>query len=171
VRQGKAHLHARVNGNLALRFTGHGLTSFAGLELMRQFLQRLEFSQRLRRHLHGRDAAGDFSSVAMVRLVLAMLMVGARRLWHVRHLVSDPVIHRFCGLTILPGDRTLSRWLSRCVGKVRAALHALNGELIAEVVQRLQLKRITLDVDDTTRTIGRSPATIRSPPIWRRPGI
>jgi len=137
-----------------VRFTGHGLTSFAGLELMRQFLQRLEFSQRLRRHLHGRDPAGDFSSVAMVRLVLAMLMVGARRLWHVRHLVSDPVIHRFCGLTILPGDRTLSRWLSRCVGKVRAALHALNGELIAEVVQRLQLKRITLDVDGTVVSTG-----------------
>jgi hypothetical protein len=156
VRQGKAHLRARVNGNLALRFTGHGLTSFAGLELVRQFLQRLEFSRRLGRHLHGRDPAGDFSSVAVVRLILAMLMVGARRLWHIRHLVSDPVIHRFCGLAVLPGDRTLSRWLSRCVGKVRAALQALNGELIAEVVQRLELKRITLDVDGTVVSTGLS---------------
>src|SRR3989441_4746523 len=154
VRQGKAHLGARVNGNLALRFTGQGLTSFAGLELVRQFLQRLEFSQRLRRHLHGRDPAGDFTSVVMVRLILAMLMVGARRLWHVRHLVGDPVIQRFCGLAILPGDRTLSRWLSRCVGKVRAALYALNGELIAEVVQRLKLKRITVDVDGTVVSTG-----------------
>ena len=154
VRQGKAHLGARVNGNLALRFTGQGLTSFAGLELVRQFLQHCEFSQRLRRHLQGRDPAGDFASVAMVRLILAMLMVGARRLWHVRHLVSDPVIHRFCGLATLPGDRTLSRWLSRGVGKVRAALHALNGELIAEVIQRLKLKRITLDVDGTVVSTG-----------------
>jgi len=71
VRQGKAHLGARVNGNLALRFTGQGLTSFAGLELVRQFLQRLEFSQRLRRHLQSGDPAGDFSSVAVVRLILA----------------------------------------------------------------------------------------------------
>ncbi len=154
MRQGKAHLRARVNGNLALRFTGQGLTSFAGLELVRQFLQRLEFSQRLRRHLQSGDPAGDFSSIALVRLIVAMLMVGARRLWHVRHLVRDPVIHRFCGLAILPGDRTLSRWLSRCVGSVRAALQALNGELIAEVVQRLKLKRITLDVDGTVVSTG-----------------
>jgi len=154
VRQGKAHLRARVNGNLALRFNGQGLTSFAGLELVRQFLQRFEFSQRLRRHLQSGDPAGDFSSVAVVRLLLAMLMVGARRLWHVRHLVSDPVIQRFCGLGILPGDRTLSRWLSRCMGQVRAALQALNGELIAEVGQRLKLKRITLDVDGTVVSTG-----------------
>ena len=154
MRQGKAHLRARVNGNLALRFSGQGLTSFAGLELVRRFLQRLELSRRLRRHLQGRDPAGDFSSVAMVRLILAMLMVGARRLWHVRHLTGDPVIHRFCGLSILPGDRTLSRWLSRCVGQVRAALQALNGELIAEAVGRLKLKRITLDVDGTVVSTG-----------------
>lgn len=154
MRQGKAHLRARVNGNLALRFTGQGLTSFAGLELVRQFLQRMEFSRRLRRHLQGRDPAGDYSSIAMVRLILALLMVGARRLWHVRHVVSDPVIHRFCGLAILPGDRTLSRWLRRGVGKVRAALQALNGELIAEAVGRLKLKRITLDVDGTVVSTG-----------------
>lgn len=154
MRQGKAHLGARVNGNLALRFTGQGLTSFAGLELVRQFLQGQEFSRRLRRHLQSCDPAGDFSSVAVVRLILAMLMVGARRLWHVRHLVGDPVIHRFCGLTLLAGDRTLSRWLSRCLGQVRAALQALNGELIAEVVQRLKLKRITIDVDGTVVSTG-----------------
>src|SRR5439155_26678374 len=65
-----------------------------------------------------------------------------------------PVIQRFCGLAVLPGDRTLSRWLSRGVGKVRAALHALNGELIAEVIERLKLKRITLDVDGTVVSTG-----------------
>src|SRR5206468_12204868 len=118
VRQGKANLRARVNGNLALRFSGQGLSSFAGLELVRQFLQRIEFSRRLRRHLHGADPAGDFSSVAVVRLILAMLMIGARRLWHVRHLVGDPFIQRFCGLGVLTGGLTLSR----CVGWVRAML-------------------------------------------------
>jgi len=154
VRQGKAHLRARVNGNLALRFSGHGLTSFAGLELVGQFLRQLGFSQRLRRHLHGCDPAGDFSSVAVVRLIVGMLMVGARRLWHVRHLAGDPVIQRFCGLALLPGDRTLSRWLSRCGGPVRAALQAFNGELIAEAVGRLRLKRLTIDVDGTVVSTG-----------------
>ena len=36
VRRRKADLHARVNGDLALRFTGRGFTSFSGLELFRR---------------------------------------------------------------------------------------------------------------------------------------
>ena len=79
---------ARVNGNLAVRFTASGLTSFAGLELVRRFLRHLDFSRRLHRHLSSSDPAGDFGSVAIVRLILGMMMVGARRLWHVRHLVG-----------------------------------------------------------------------------------
>jgi hypothetical protein len=147
VRQGKAHLQARVNGNLAVRFTASGLTSFAGLELVRRFLRRLDFSPRLRRHLAHGDPAGDYGSVAIVRLILGMMIVGARRLWHVRHLVGDPVIGRFCGLRVLPGDRTLSCWLGRCSARVRAALQTLNGELVAEALRPLKLRRVTIDVD------------------------
>ena len=154
MRQGKAHLHARVNGNLTLRFTAHGLTSFSGLELVRRFLRGLDFSTRLRRHLQAADPAGDYSSVAMVRLVLAMLIVGARRLKHVRHLSGDPVLARFAGLRVLPGDRTLSRWLSRGTAAVRAALLAFNAELVARAVRPLKLRRLTVDADGTVVSTG-----------------
>ena len=154
MRQGKAHLPARVNGNLAVRFTAAGLTSFAGLELVRRFLRRLNFSQRLRRHLSSSDPAGDYGSVAIVRLMLGMMMVGARRLRHVHHLVGDPVIGRFCGLRVLPGDRTLSRWLGRCSARVRAALQTFNGELVAEALRPLKLRRVTIDVDGTVVSTG-----------------
>lgn len=154
VRQGKAHLPARVNGNLAVRFTAPGLTSFAGLELVRRFLRQLDFSRRLRRHLSNTDPAGDYSSVAIVRLMVGMMMVGARRLSHVRHLVGDPVIARFCGLRALPGDRTLSRWLGRCSARVRAALQTFNGELVADALRPLNLRRVTIDVDGTIVSTG-----------------
>ena len=154
MRQGKAHLHARVNGNLTLRFAARGLTSFSGLELVWRFLRRLNFSGRLRRHLHTEDPAGDYSSVAMVRLMVAMLIVGARRVKHVRHLVGDPVIARFCGLRALPGDRTVSRWLGRCSARVRTALLAFNAELIAVTVRPLNLKRLTVDADGTVVRTG-----------------
>ena len=154
MRQGKAHLRARVNGNLTLRFIAHGLTSFSGLELVWRFLRRLDFSGRLRRHLQAADPAGDYGSVAMVRLVVAMLIVGARRVKHVRHLVGDPVIARFCGLKVLPGDRTVSRWLGRCTASVRTALLAFNAELIAVTVRPLNLKRITIDADGTVVRTG-----------------
>lgn len=154
MRQGKAHLQARVNGNLTLRFTARGLTSFSGLELVRRFLRGLDFSARLRRHLQAADPAGDYASVAIVRLIVAMLIVGARRVKHVRHLGGDPVIARFCGLRVLPGDRTVSRWLSRCTATVRTALLAFNAELVALVVRPLNLRRLTVDADGTVICTG-----------------
>src|SRR2546427_11838109 len=86
--------------------------------------------------------------------MLGMMMVGARRLSHVRHLVGDPVIARFCGLRALPGDRTLSRWLGRCSARVRAALQTFNGELVAEALRPLNLRRVTIDVDGTVVSTG-----------------
>jgi hypothetical protein len=154
VRQGKAHLHARVNGNLTLRFAARGLTSFSGLELVRRFLRGLGFSDRLRRHLQAADPAGDYASAAIVRLIVAMLIVGARRVKHVRHLNGDPVVARFCGLRVLPGDRTVSRWLSRCTATVRSALLAFNAELVALTVRPLKLRRLTVDADGTVICTG-----------------
>lgn len=154
MRSRKAALHARVNGPLTLRFTADGLTSYSGLELFGRFLRGLDFSARVRRHLRACDPTADFSSVALVRLLVAMLVVGARRLRHVRHLGPDPVLERFCGLTRLPSDRTLSRWLTRCTAPVRAALQALTGEVIAESVRPLHLRRATIDIDGTVVSTG-----------------
>jgi hypothetical protein len=154
MRHRKRDLVAPVKSNLTLRFTGEGLTSYAGLELFRQFLHGLGFSGRLRRHLRAADPAGDFSSVGVVRLLLAMFVVGARRLRHVRYLVEDPLILRFCGLRSLPSERTLSRWLSRCTVAVRSALQALNAEILFDTVRGLGLRRLTVDVDGTVVSTG-----------------
>ena len=110
----KASLGTRVNGKLRLRFTAKGLTSFSGLELFGRFLQQIRFAARLRDRLRAHDPAGDFSSTSLVRLVIAMLVVGARRMRHVQHLVGDPMVLRFAGLSIFPSERTLARWLGRC---------------------------------------------------------
>jgi len=83
-----------------------------------------------------------------------MLFVGARRLRHCRYLVGDPVVSRFTGLKVLPCDRTLSRWLSRCNARVRAALQDLTAELIIRSVRPLKLRRLTLDVDGTVLSTG-----------------
>lgn len=154
MRHRKRDLKAPVKSHLALRFTEDGLTSYAGLELFRRFLDGLRLSDRLRRHLRTCDPGGDFSSVALIRLFLAMFVLGARRLRHVGHLANDPIVLRFCGLRILPGERTLSRWLSRCTAPVRSALQALNAELVSDTVASLRLARLTVDVDGTVLSTG-----------------
>lgn len=154
MRRTKSLLRARVNGNLALRFSGDGLTSFAGLEVFRWFVCRLGFADRLRKHLRGVDPSGDFGSVELVKLVIALMVIGATRLRHVAYVASDPLVKRFCGLTDLPSARTLSRWLSRCTSEVQEALLQVNAEVIAATVTALGLRRLTLDVDGSVLSTG-----------------
>jgi hypothetical protein len=44
-----AELKRRVNGHLQLRFEAEGLTSFAGLELLRQYFSKLGLAAQIRR--------------------------------------------------------------------------------------------------------------------------
>lgn len=154
MRRRKADLHRRVNAPLALDFTADQLTSYAGLEIVGSYLRRLNFSGRLRHHLGRVDLRSDFPVVSIVRLLLAMLLVGARRLRHVGYLNGDPVVLRFCGLKVLPTDRTLSRWLGQCTAPVRAALRALQVELLGLALGELKLPRLTIDVDGTVLSTG-----------------
>jgi hypothetical protein len=147
-------LRARVNGDLQLRFTAAGLTSYSGLEVFRLYLSKLRFTARLREHLKAEDPGADYASADVIRVFIAMLIVGARRLHHIRHLKSDPVVQRFVELRALPSDRTLARWLSRCKASVRHALLAFMMELIGDTLRPLRLRRLTIDVDGTVLSTG-----------------
>ena len=72
----KAELRGRVKADLALRFTRTGLTSFAGLELVRRYFRQLDLARRIRRHLGGTVPGTDYGVVGMVMLLLALLIVG-----------------------------------------------------------------------------------------------
>jgi len=147
-------LTRRVNSPLQLVFGSEQLSSYAGLEIVRGFLAQIDFSRRLRTHLAKHDLAGDFPPVAIVRVVLAVLLTGARRLRHVGFLQGDPLVARFCSLTVLPTDRTLSRWLGQCTVAVQDALRSFQTELISESLLPLKLPRLTIDIDGTVVSTG-----------------
>jgi hypothetical protein len=90
----------------------------------------------------------------VIRLVLALFVIGASRLRHVSYAVGDPIVHRFCGLRHLPSERTLSRWLAHCTAAVRSALQGLNAEIIGVTLEKLALRRLTIDVDGTVVCTG-----------------
>ena len=98
MRLSRTELHGRVNGDLQLRFAAGGLTSYAGLELVRQYFARLELSERIRRHLGRWAPRTDYGVVPMLLLVLMLIISGGRRVRHVRYLEGDPVVLRGCAL-------------------------------------------------------------------------
>lgn len=67
----------------------------------------------------------------MVRVLIGLLVVGGRRLEHLKHLATDPLVRRFARVQAWPTSRSVSRWLKRCTMKSVEHLMALNGGVVA----------------------------------------
>ncbi len=155
MRRRKADLRGRVNGNLSIEFAGESLTSYAGLELLVQYLRRARLNALVRKHLAGVVPGKDFGVVAFCRVIVGLLIVGGRRLRHIEFLRGDPLFERFCGLRDLPSDRTVSRWLQDFRAHTVTALKSLNAELVSGVVKHhLRARTLTVDVDGTVISTG-----------------
>lgn len=154
MRRRKPDLQARVNGNLAFEFADVQLTSYAGLALFQRYLRQMHFNDVVRAAFAGAPVAGDFGVVAMVRLVVALLVVGGRRLEHMGYLAADPVVRRFCALQVLPTARTVSRWLTQFTMTTVARFQRLNAAVIAQVIPGLRLHTLTVDVDGVVVSTG-----------------
>jgi hypothetical protein len=87
-------------------------------------------------------------------LVIGLLVVGARRLAHLRYVTNDPLFARLCGLSRLPSDRTVVNWLKQFTQTSLRALARLNRELLYEQIEQLKLPRLTIDLDGTVICTG-----------------
>src|SRR5881628_266023 len=145
-----------VKRDLPIAFVPQQLTSYGGLELLRRYVRRLELPRRL-------DAAcaalgGDYGGARLALLLLALPYVGARRLEHLQYLVGDPLVRRFAGLARVPTARTVSNWLRRFTQETLRPLIRLNQELVLDTLARLDVPRLTLDVDGTVVCTGATVA-------------
>ena len=147
-----ASLRRVVKANLTIQFAPQALTSYGGLELLQRYLRQIGRLARLRTALRGLHS--DYRSAPVVLAILALFYVGARRLEHLRYLGSDPLVTRFCGLVRLPTPRTVANWLRQFTQETLAPLVALNHDLVTDALARLQLARLTIDVDGSVIRTG-----------------
>jgi hypothetical protein len=145
-----------VKSDLAIQFVPQALTSYGGLELLQRYLRQIDVVARLRQALA--DLRSDYGSARLVLVILSLFYVGARRLEHLRYLGSDPLLTRFCGLARLPTRRTVANWLRRFTQETLAPLIALNRDLVTEALARLNLARLTIDVNGS---VIRTGSTVR----------
>jgi hypothetical protein len=154
VRTRKRLLRARVKGWLPISYTDEALTAHAGLALFERFLARAGWTDRLRESFAGRGFDTDYGSFRMTLTVIGLLLVGGRRLAHLRVLELDPVFRRFAKLGRLPSERTLSRWLKEMTGFYRQRLRRLLRDVAFATWCAAALARVTLDVDGTVIRAG-----------------
>lgn len=154
MRIGKRGFAARIKGRLRVTFGDESLTSHAGLELIRRYLQERGLGAHLRESERRVPQRGDLRFASMVLLVIAMLLVGGRRLRHVEFLSGDPLVQRTAGLRRLPSRRTLAR---RLEALRKADLDEIDRLLLASAtdpIRALALSRLTIDVDGSVLTTG-----------------
>jgi hypothetical protein len=154
VRLSRAELKRRVNGDLRLRYEHSGLTSFAGLELLRRFLNAADAREQARRLLTPALPGSDFGILAMTMVVLLLIIGGGRRLRHLGYLQWDPMVLRCCGLQRLPSDRAVSRWLGGFDQRALSALLGWNEAIVARAIDASGQKRLTIDVDGSVVSTG-----------------
>jgi Transposase DDE domain group 1 len=132
---------------LPIEFVPQQLTAYGGLELVRRYFRLLDLHRRIRRAFSAYGLGGDYGTGRLIVLVIALFVVGARRLEHLRYLAHDPLVARLCGLARIPSDRTVVNWLKQFTQEALQALITLNSELLYEQLERLDLSRLTIDVD------------------------
>src|SRR5713101_1747601 len=147
-------LRRLVKRDLPIEFGREQLTSYGGLELLRRYFQLIGLTQRLRRGFREHQLGGDYGCAHLVLLVIALLVIGARRLGHLRYVANDPLFARLCGLSRIPSDRTVVNWLKQFTQTSLRVLMRLNSELLYEQIARLGLRRLTIDLDGTVIRAG-----------------
>src|SRR3989454_802666 len=147
-------LRQRVKANLPIEFVPQRLTSYGGLELIRRYFRRLDLRRRADQVLAAAGVRSDYGSGRVLLLVLALLVVGARRLEHLQYIGGDPLVGRLCGLRRLPTARTVANWLKQFTQRGVQALRMLNRDLLGAHLRRLRLARLTIDVDGTVISTG-----------------
>jgi len=139
---------------LPLRFTDEKLTSYGGLELVREFMRTSGFLTRLKEVFSVREFDTDYGSYRMALALIGMLIVGGSRLHHVRLLAHDPLVLRFAQLTRLPDIRTTSRWLASLTEGIRERMSELMREVAYESARLAGVTRATLELDGTVLRTG-----------------
>lgn len=107
-----ASLRRAVKGDFRLQFVRQDSTSsYGGLELVRRYFRLLDLHGRIRQAFSAYGLGGDYGCGHLVLLVIALFLVGARRLEHLRDVAHYPLFVRLCGLARIPSDRTVVNWL------------------------------------------------------------
>lgn len=154
MRISRRSLRTNVKGSLPVEFTDEKLSSYGGLEIIRQFMHGSGFLARLKEVFSIRDFDTDYGSYRMALSVMAMLIVGGSRLRHLQFLAHDPLVLRFAQLVRLPNVRTLSRWLGSLTEGVRERMVELMRELAYDSARLAKVSRVTLELDGTVLRTG-----------------
>ncbi len=91
MRISKRWIRARTR-DLPITFSEERISSHGGLELVRRFLDRIDFRARVDAGMRGRGRGGDYGFTRTLLAVIGLLIVGGARVTHLAFLGIDPLL-------------------------------------------------------------------------------
>lgn len=129
-------------------FTGKNLTRFGGAGLVRRFFDKLHIVDHLAGLGTSKRREEDYSAMEVCLGMLYGLMMGIFRPGHMGELKLDKVFHKLVGMTRLPSQSTISRFLSKITVHKAQYVAEINFKLLRLIRKGFrELKAITLDLD------------------------
>ena len=147
MRPAKKEIYTRASSIPALKFEAQELTSYSGIVVFQKLFGKLNLKERIRNacaHLGERNL---YRPAVIVQVLIVHLLLGFRKLRDVEFYEDDPLVKRVLGLKIMPSVSTISRTLMEFDDRAVEAHHDLNRGMVVARLQRLDLRRITLDFD------------------------
>jgi len=154
VRLSRRSIRAHVKRDLPITFAGERISAHAGLEVFGRFLGAIDLAGRLRRAWGDLGCEGDYGARRFVLCLVGLLLIGGRRIAHLRIVERDPVFLRFAGLRRLPADRTVVRWMKRLPFSALERLATVIRDLVYDTILWARLARLTIDLDGTVLRTG-----------------
>jgi hypothetical protein len=130
--------------SVPVEFTGSVMTSYGGAGLFRRFVDRLGLSKRLG-EVEGLPSGRRYSTGQYLLTLVLALMLGRGRQTEVAALGEDAGALAALGLTGVPSQSSLSRFLAGCNWSGCQALSRLNNQLVRRM--RKGYRSATLDLD------------------------
>lgn len=122
--------------------------------MVRDYLMDTGFVRKLTNSDGEKRWRGDFRFSSTVLLLVAAILVGARRVRHLDYLRNDPMILRAANLSQIPTTRTVERSLAKVAMLQLVDLAECSRFVVREGLTHLRLSRITLDIDGSVITTG-----------------
>jgi hypothetical protein len=155
MRFAKSDIYTRASSIPKLRFEDQQLTSYAGIVVFQKLFAKLNLKERIRKacaHLGERNL---YHSATIVQVLIVHLLLGFRKLRDVEFYQDDPLIQRVLGLKILPSVSTIARGLTQFDDRAVEAHHELNRTQVCERLQKMRIRRATLDFDGSVSSTKR----------------
>lgn len=137
------------------RFEDQDLTRYSGLSIFHELFQALSLKSALRKCFDHRRNSNIFSDSTIVLLLIIHMLLGFRKLSHIRFYKDDPMVKHTLGLRTLPDVATVSRCLSSLDEKSVFNLQQYIADGVLTRLDKNGISRVTLDFDGSVISTGR----------------